>query len=428
MKASFSTVCLLFIAAILAIPSWSRAEVAGGLKAGAARIDITPGKPVKMSGYASRKELSTGVHDPLSARVLAFEAGGKRLVLVSTDLIGFYEGTAEYLRDALLREFQLQPSELFLTAIHTHAGPSLTTNRDRDHPNNVEYTETLKGKLIEVVRQALAGMEPVGLGVGVGSSPVGANRRELRVGSDGKSSIVLGRNPDGPTDKEVLLMSVVKPDGTPVALAFDYATHATCLGPKNLMISGDVLGLAEQFAEKVLDPEVIALAFAGASGNIDPWFRVLPAFDRQSGWIPEPVLLGTLLGEEVAHVYRGIKQTAPADRIATAFATLQLPPKAQESASPVKIDGAAFNLTAARLGDVAFIGLGGEVFTEIGLAIKAASPCRHTFVITHCNGAAGYLATKDAHEQGGYEVRTSPFAPQAADIVIREAIRMLRDL
>ena len=82
----------------------------------------------------------------------------------------------------------------------------------------------------------------------------------------------------------------------------------------------------------------------------------------------------------------------------------------------------------ARLGDIAFVGLGGEVCTEIGMAIKAGSPCEQTFVITHCNGAASYLPTKEMYVQDGYEVNTSPFAPQAADIVVREAIRLLQDL
>lgn len=406
------------------------AETADGLKAGAARIDITPDKPVQMSGYASRKDLSTGVHDPLSARVLAFKAGEKRLVLISTDIIGFYEGTADYLRKALLGEFQLEPSELFLAAIHTHAGPSLTLDKERGHPHNVEYTETLKDKLIEVVRQALGGMEPVRIGLGVGACPVGANRRELRVTNDGKTSIVLGRNPDGVTDKEVLVMEVARPNGTPLAVAFDYATHGTSLGPGNYVISGDVPGLAEQLVERILGFDTIAPVFIGASGNIDPWYRVLPAFNDEPGWIPEPVLLGTLLGQEIVHVYRGIKDRPPVDgiKIASRFATLQLPTKPREGVSPVKTDASAFAITVARLGDVAFVGLGGEVFTEIGLAIKAGSPCRHTFVITHCNGAAGYLAPKEAHAQGGYEVTSSPFAPQAADVVIREAIHMLHDL
>jgi hypothetical protein len=222
-------------------------------------------------------------------------------------------------------------------------------------------------------------------------------------------------------------MKVTKPDGTPRAVAFDYATHATCLGSKNYAISGDVLGLAEQFVEKILGQDVIAPAFAGASGNIDPWFRVLPAFHTEPGWIPEPVLLGTFLGEEVVHVCRRIGETRSVDRIATAFASLELPAKPQPD-SPGEPRCLPLNVTVARLGDVAFVGLGAEVLTEIGMAIKAGSPCEHTFVITHCNGAASYLAPRESHVAGGYEIRTSPFAPQAADIVIRESIRMLHDL
>jgi len=426
MKARLIVRCVVLAAVILSIASPLPAGDAAGLKAGVARIDITPEKPVTLSGYASRKDLSTGVHDPLSARVVAFEAGGKRLVLVATDIIGFYEGTAEYMRSAIMAEFGLQPSELFLTAIHTHSAPSPALKRG--HANNIEYTEALRGKYLEVIRKALASMEPATLGVGVGSCPVGSNRRELRLSGKGESAITLGRNPQGITDKEVLVMKVAKMDGAPLAVAFDYATHGTSLGTANYTVSGDVPGLAEQFVEKILGAGVIAPAFAGASGNIDPWFRVLPAFNEEPGWIPEPVLLGTFLGEEVVHVYRAIKETNPADKIATGFATLQLPAKPRENASTESPGTADFAITVARLGDVAFVGLGGEVFTEIGLAIKAGSPCRHTFVITHCNDAAGYLAPKEAHVQGGYEVQSSRFAPQAADIVIRESIRMLHDL
>lgn len=395
------------------------------LRAGVAKIDITPDKPVRMSGYAARKGLSIDVHDPLSARVLAFEAGGKRLVLVSTDLIGFYGGTAEHMREKLLGEFDLGPSELFLSAIHTHAAPTPTVDEENGHPNNVAYTKALEGKLIRVIGQALADMQPVQIGTGAGYCPVATNRRELRISKAGESSIVLGRNPYGVTDKEVLVMKVAKSDGAALAVAFDYATHATCLGGKNYTISGDVMGLAEQFVEKILGSDVIAPAFAGASGDIDPWYRVLPAFNTEPGWIPEPVLLGTFLGEEVIHVYRDISETQPGGRIGTAFVNLELPTKPDEDSSDKT---KPFAVTVARLGDVAFVGLGGEVLTEIGLAIKAGSPCRHTFVITHCNGAAGYLAPKELHVAGGYEIRSTAYTPHAADVVVRRTLEMLHDL
>ena len=350
-------------------------ESASVLRAGAAKIDITPKKPVKMAGYAGRKGLSQGVHDPLSARVVAFENNGKRLVLVSTDLIGFYDGTAEHARDAIVNELKLQPSELFLSAIHTHSGPSLTVDKKEGHPNNLEYTQDLTTKLIELTQEALNGTSPVKIGLGVGHCTIGANRRELKITAVGESSIRLGRNPYGPTDKEVLVMKVAKPDGTVVAAAFDYATHATCLGGKNYVISGDVIGLAEQFVEKILGEGTIAPAFAGASGNIDPWFRVLPSFNTEPGWIPEPVLLGTLLGEEVVHIFRDIEEVSDGGVVATAFATLQLPGKprgevdAKEEHPPT-----ALNITVARIGNIGFVGIGCEVLTEIGMAIKTASP------------------------------------------------------
>ncbi|MFB0555292.1 MAG: neutral/alkaline non-lysosomal ceramidase N-terminal domain-containing protein, partial [Phycisphaerae bacterium] len=407
------------------------------LQAGTAKVDITPKKPVKMAGYAARKGLSKDVHDPLSARIVVFEGtplrgnqnNDKRLVLVSSDLIGFYGGTAEYMRKAILEEFQLEPSELFLSSIHTHAGPSLTIDKEKGYPNNLEYTEHLKVKLIEVIRKALSNMGPVNIGAGIGYSPVGANRRELTSDSSGNSSIRLGRNPYGPTDKEVLVAKITKSNGKTMAALFDYATHATCLGGKNYTISGDVLGLAEQFVEKILGDDVITAGFAGASGNIDPWFRVLPAFNTEPGWIPEPLLLGTLLGEEVVHTFRNIEKVSGVGEIATAFITLELRGKPRSEDKIKKgHPPTELNITAARVGDIAFVGIGCEVLTEIGMAIKAASPYKHTFVISHCNGAASYLPPEHLYIEGGYEIRSSPFAPQAADIVVKQAVKMLHEL
>lgn len=391
------------------------------LRAGIVKVDITPETPVKMAGYAGRTALSTGIHDRLYARVTAFQSGKKRLVLVSTDLIGFYEADESF-RAAIRERFDLQPGELFLSSIHTHSGPTPMLE-NREHPNNVEYTRKLKATLLDAITQAFDKMGPVWMGAGRGHSPVGSNRREKRPNGE----VVLGRNPYGPTDKEVVVMKLTKPDGTPVAAAFDYATHATSLGPRNLLISGDVLGIAAQFVEKILAPDVIAPVFAGASGDIDPWYRVLPSFETEKGWIPEPELLGILLGEEVVHVFRDIKSTSPEAEIKTAFRTLKLPGKKMgdgEEDPPAK----ELNVTVARIGDVAFVGVGCELLTEIGMAIKAGSPCKYTFLITHCNGAAGYLPPEHLYGEGGYEIRSTRFGPEAGEVLVREVAGMLEGL
>jgi hypothetical protein len=409
----------------------SKSEVKRGvLRAGIAKIDITPDNPVMLYGYSSRKTLSEGVHDPLSARAIVFENNGKKVVLVSSDL-GSYGGEVfAPIQKSILDKFNLKESELFLSAIHSHSSPILSLDKEKGDPNNIKYTETLNQKLLTVIGEAFNNLKPVHTGAGAGSSPVGSNRREMRL--DG--SITLGRNPYGPADKEVLVMKIATPDGTPIGAIFDYATHATSLGPRNMLVSGDVLGLSAQFVEKILGKDVVSPLFAGASGNIDPWYRVLSEFNTEPGWIPEPILLGTLLGEEVVHVFRNIKEVNPGGEINTSFATIECPRrKTTENNKSITEEGQRttipVNITVAKVGDdVAFIGFNVEMLTEIGMAIKSGSPYKHTFVITHCNGSSGYLPPAELYKEGGYEISSTRFEIGSADLVVKKALRMLYDL
>jgi len=400
-----------------------------GLRAGAARIDVTPEQPVVLAGYASRTNLSTGVHDPLSARALAFEQDGRRLVLVSLDNLGFYNDTAEPLRQAILEKCHLEPSELFLCAIHTHSAPLLTLAAAKGHPNNVAYTKALAGKLAQVVRTALDRLAAAEIGVGSGSSPVGVSRREVVQAADGKTRVVLGRNPSVLTDREVQVLKVESiGEDQPAALLFAYATHSTSLGPKNYQVSGDIHGLAAQFLEQYCGGDLVAPEFAGASGNIDPWVRVLPGFKSDKGWVPETVLMSTLLAEEVAHVEEGIHPAETNCPIKTAWKTIQLPAKPKGESGESADGTTPIAISVARLGGIAFVGLGGEVFNELGAAIKSASPFRPTFILTHCNGAAGYVPTRPSYAEGGYEVQSSSFAPGGGEQLADEAVRMLKEL
>ncbi len=410
----------------------SGAAVAGDetLRAGAARIDITPRIPVLLGGYASRKELSTAAHDPLGARVVAFERSGKHLVLVSLDLIGFYNGTAEPLRQAVVEACHLQDSELFLAAIHDHSSPVLSFDPAKEPPGNVEYTKILRDQLVTLVQQAMDRLTPVHLRAGSGSSPVGVNRRQVVMDKEGNPKIELGRNPSLLTDREVQVLRILRAgDGGLAAILFDHAVHSTSLGPRNNLVSGDVHGLAEQFIENYLGHGVVAPGFAGASGDIDPWIRVLPEFRTENGWIPEPVLLGTLLGEEVVRSGEGMSPAEMGGPIGSLRKILELPGKPPgQTTTTNNWPATSVSLTVGRVGQVAFVGFGGEMFNEIGQAIKQASPYPVTIIITHCNGAAGYLPTRPAYLEGGYEVSSSPFAPMAAGQVVKEALRMLHAL
>lgn len=399
-------------------------EKESGLRAGVARIDITPALPVKLYGYSSRKNYSEGVHDNLYARAVVLENGGRHLVMISSDL-GSYSGEVFLIiKNRIIERFRLEESEIFLTTIHSHSSPVLTLNSETGDPNNILYTEQLIEKLISVTGEALSNLRPADIALGRGYSPVGSNRREMR--PDG--SIALGRNPYGPADKEVLVMKIAASDGSHMAALFNYATHSTSLGPANLQVSGDILGISEQFVEKILGNNVISPAFAGASGNIDPWYRVLPGFNEEPGWIPEPVLLGTLLGVEVVHVFRNTKELKAGGEIKTLTETVDLPGRKREGDPEGQSKTVPVRITAARVGDAAFIGFNLEMLTELGMAIKEASPFEYTFVITHCNGASGYISPAELYKEGGYEVTSSRFEIGSAETLVRKALKMLYQL
>ena len=59
------------------------------------------------------------------------------------------------------------------------------------------------------------------------------------------------------------------------------------------------------------------------------------------------------------------------------------------------------------IGEVAFVGFGGEPFTQYAADVRAMAP--EHFVISTCitNGNSGYLPTKEAFEEGGYESKTT---------------------
>ena len=382
------------------------------LRAGAAKIDITPDEPLCLQGYTDPgNRVSEGVHDRLYLRAFAFGSGTSRLVLVSCDLADTALGA--YYQRAVADALGLRPDQLLLCAIHTHSGPLLTLNPS--YPNNVEYTAGLRQAFVSVVDRALRAMAPARLAIGRGRSPVGVSRRKIL--ADGR--VEMAANPQGAADPEVLVLAASRPGGRPFAVLFDYACHSRSLGSPNKLISGDILGIAEQEVERSRDG-VIAGALAGASGDVDP-VSVVDGFAADGDRPPETVRLGRLLGEEVVRATGTSREPTPAARVRSTAETLVLPPK---HAGQIKSVG----VTLGAIDEVAFVGLDCEASVEVGLAIKAASPFAATFVISNCNGWTGYLPTARQHAEGGYEVEHTGFGPSAGDELAGKVVEMLRRL
>ena len=78
--------------------------------------------------------------------------------------------------------------------------------------------------------------------------------------------------------------------------------------------------------------------------------------------------------------------------------------------------------------DCAFVSFPGELFTELGMQIKADSPFRHTYILGLANGKLGYVPTREAIDQGGYAVSTRQLDDCAAELVMEHSLRLLHQV
>ena len=81
-----------------------------------------------------------------------------------------------------------------------------------------------------------------------------------------------------------------------------------------------------------------------------------------------------------------------------------------------------------RIGEVVLVSLAGEPFSSIAERIRSESRAKYTFVSGYSNGGFGYIPDREAYRTGGYEVEATPFSEDAADIVVREALRTIDEL
>lgn len=117
---------LFLVSLFIFFSSFGQSGNQGVLRAGMAKIDITPEFPVRLYGYASRKTLSEGVHDQLYARAVVFENNGEKVVLISSDIGSYSDTVFHVFQNSIISKFNLKESDLFLSTIHSHSSPILS--------------------------------------------------------------------------------------------------------------------------------------------------------------------------------------------------------------------------------------------------------------------------------------------------------------
>ena len=405
----------LVLSAILLLLITCLQANAGEMKAGVAKVDITPPLGTHMWGYFDRLKGAEGTIDPLYARVLVLEAGEKRLAYVDLDLgRTFGPASLESLRKAAKQTSDID--YIIVQAIHTHAGPVILD----DYPSGPPAWETADlGKIEQAIQQAQQHAVPVRLGVGYGEAFIGYNRR--RIEPDGSVAMFWSnpaRIPTWPVDPTLTVLRIDQMDGQPLAILVNYATHPVTFGPDNLRYSADFPGAMCKYVEKAFDGKPLAFFVQGAPGDINVYDTTTPIEEDANGrrdWA------GDTLGKAAVATANQIQTTADSNP-SIDFAEDWLPVKLRWDPRKFKeellreVSPEAFKIFAPPIQEtlelpvttalidkkIAILGVPGEPFVEFQLSARARCPVSSCFFLGYTNGFYGYFPTIKAATEGGY--------------------------
>jgi hypothetical protein len=388
------------------------------LRAGAARVKITPPLPVWLSGYAARTHQANSVLMDLYAKALAIDDGkGGRVVIVTTDLIGLPREISDEAARRLEQRYGLKRSQILFNSSHTHTGPMIWPNlrvmldlsEEEQRPLR-EYASALTDNLVKVGGDALGALTPARLSYGQGEAGFAINRRAARLRD-------LGKDAPAPVDHSAPVLRVEREDGSLLTVLFGYACHNTTLTAEFYEISGDYAGFAQAAIERA-HPGATALFLMLCGGDQNP----NPRSSRE---------LAEKYGEELAgaveQVMKGrmARVTGPVrtahESIELTFARHSRKQFEEEAESKdvfrqrrarlmladydrgAPITSVAYPVQAIRLNGLTIVALGGEVVVDYALRLKREFPREPLVVAGYSNVVMSYIPSRRVLNEGGYE-------------------------
>jgi hypothetical protein len=261
--------------------------------------------------------------------------------------------------------------------------------------------------------------------------------------------------PAGPIDPDVPVLYFASAENKPIATYVNFSMHLDTVG--GLQISADYPCTLAKLLSEVKGPDMLTLFTLGTAGDIN---HINVKWAGQPKGHAEAARIGTILAGAVLRAYSLLEPAADVP-LECRSAAVQLPlpelkpgdlERARDTVARRGKGGQeppflevvdAFKVLDVQerggrphdaevqviaLGaDIAVVGLPGEIFVELGMAIKRASPFRTTIVAQLANGSIGYIPTRQAWTQGNYEVLSARCAAGSGELLVETASRLLRE-
>ncbi len=448
------------------------------LQVGYAEVNINPPLGIGVHGYFVPRH-AKGFLDDLKASVLAIRLGEKTVMMIAVDVCLIENADANCILQAIEAQTGIEKENIFMTASHTHTGPILNAAPLFDVEKSVvaAYKAFFTARIADAAELALKDFKPAKMGFCTGYAPERVayiRRYKMKDGTTMTCPPINDPNIDyplGELDQRVHVVRIDREGGHGIVL-MNYGLHADTINGE--LLSADWPHWMRTTIEKTLDGTK-CMFFTGCEGDVGST-HVFPApgdmndteisFDNE---MKSPgmarfvgrALAGTILQvydkvayfdvDDIGIVHKTIKLAANVPdkkdmplaykykELHDAGRDCDIPYEAMELTTVVAEalrmcrleNGPEFfemPLMGLKLGKVAFVGIPGEPFTDVGVGIKAAEGWDMIMPCALTNGSMGYFPMKSAYDEGGYEARSSNYKAGVAEAIIEGGKAILEEL
>lgn len=376
-----------------------------------------------------------GVHDSLYVRALALNDGQNEAIIISWDLVDAGESATDEVRKAISSQLSIPLKHILVNAVHNHSAPwcpvyqegyrgkerdthwaLINLSPQNDEPHFKEWMGRLIRQTAKAARQAHETMQTATLWIGRSEVSEYLYNRRPRIPKWGieESNGLMGGATYGPMDRTMTLISFRDRAGKNIASIYHLSCHAVSIYEHSKAISGDWPAEANKRIADAIGGSVFFLQ--GTAGDITPRRR------GREGAIE--------MGMGLAHYAKMAYQTSA--RLASGpidvHSIITQLPLNEKGKNRTGLNSVKAEVQLITLGSLALVTLPGEPLTDLGTAIRKASPFPQTLVLGYSNGnGVHYVGMRGEISRGGYEMNSTIGTDDAGEVLVNAAIKLLQD-
>jgi neutral ceramidase len=396
------------------ISGFKPCETKGELRAGWAKLNITPAKPMAMAGYGNRRgKPYTAVHDSVFVRAIAIEINQQKTFFLSADLL-IIPPSVNALLESKLKSLGIDIQNVHFGATHSHnslgSWGNTVTGKLFAGPYDPKIEPFLVEKICKVLQNAQSNLAPAKIAYG-----------EIIDKDDIKNRLEIAK-PE--IDPEIRSLQIVQKTGKKAQLV-TYAAHSTVLNSATFELSRDYSGvLVDKLEKENVD---FAMFMAGAVGSMGPIEKGMNDFDEVNNQGLN--VYNHVLNLKYAEVENSIFSTRIELPMAAASAKISQNFALRSWVFKYLFGDFPTYLKITKIGKTLFIGTPCDFSGELMIPLDAYAKSKGLdLVITSFDGSyVGYITKDEHYDLDLYETRTMNWFGPENGAYFSEVIRSIVD-